>query len=122
MLLCSCRTKAIASANISKGGIKMAKIILGMLVRVGAGVGLRVPITTVNREGRIYQRERLLSPGHFLFGSVEGIYVEEKKKIDLETGVTIKPAKEVALVRWDGSGYRTSILPVEILTPAAQKI
>ena len=34
----------------------------------------------------------------------------------------VEPAKFEALVKWDGPRYRTSMLPVEQLTSAAQKI
>lgn len=110
-----------------------------MLVRVGTDEDkeIRVPITTYNQEGRKYNRVKTLRPHRFLFGTVERICAEEKEVIkpvlneegevvvdgdgNIVTKV-VKPAKLVALVRWAGPKYRTSILPVETLIPAVAEI
>lgn len=100
----------------------------GTLVKVG---GRRVPITTMNRDGRLYHREKLLHPACFLFGTVQAVYeveheirkpvLDEKGPVVDEDGpVTevVRPAKFVALVQWAGpTKYRTSILPLEALQP-----
>lgn len=76
------------------------KIEKGMLVKAGG----TIPITTMNLAGRVFEREKVLKPGQFLFGIVQ------------EVGVY------GAIVLWDGPKHRTSALPVERLIPAINKI
>lgn len=106
---------------------------VGILVRVGGGI--KIPITTANREGRTYEHEKYLKAGRFLFGTTRGLYEVQREirepVLDEEThepvvdDVTgdpieniVQPAKYVALVQWAGPKYRTSMLPIEVLKPA----
>lgn len=109
------------------------KIEKGMLVKVE---GATVYITTMNQCGRFYERDKRIFPGRPIFGTVEGIYEIKREKwepvrdedgnltYDEDDNVVkelAEPAKLEALIEWDGPRYRTSMLPLEMLTPANQK-
>lgn len=129
--------KASCFGNISERRYVMAcEITQGMLVKVGPVEKwevVRVHITTLNDYGRVYERDKILDAGQFLFGTVVQIFEiekEVKRQVMDEDGkwvrnhegiiVTelVKPAKHTALIRWVGAKYRASTLPVEMLTPA----
>ncbi|MBI2450674.1 MAG: hypothetical protein HYV47_04045 [Candidatus Nealsonbacteria bacterium] len=90
----------------------------GTLVMVEGAV---VHITTMNREGRLYERDKRVPPGRPIFGTVEGTY-EVQKAVFGENEEIVKPAKFVAFVQWDGPKHRTSILPLEKLQPAINDV
>ena len=98
----------------------------GILVKVE---GMVVHVTTMNPAG-FYERDKNVPAGRPIFGTVMGIYKESHEVTEpvweaddrgnlVNVGQRIiQPVKFVALVRWDGPKYRTSILPLEKLQPA----
>ncbi|MBI2626277.1 MAG: hypothetical protein HYW69_01645 [Candidatus Nealsonbacteria bacterium] len=123
----------LASANISKGGIKIAITEVGARVKVEvprSGGGL--PITTMGGHdgATIFSHfKKSEKSGRYLFGTVEAVckvqpeqtetVMGEKGPVLDEAGNLVKKvvqdARYTALVRWDGPKYRTSTLPVEML-------
>ena len=120
----------------------MAEIKEGMQIRVEVPDGGRpgIPVKTVSwgpltGDVREYHRQQTSGqPGRFMFGTVLSIYQGEPAKVTPVLGKdgkpiiaddgeplmrVIRPAKLIALVRWDGRRYRTSVLPTEILVDSS---
>src|SRR3989338_11572513 len=107
----------------------MAEIKEGMQIKVEVPYGGRpgIPVKTVNwgpltGDVREYHRQQTSGqPGRFMFGTVLGIYQGEPAEVKPVLGKdgepiidadgkplmrVIRPAKLIALVRWDGRRYR----------------
>jgi len=112
----------------------MAEIKEGMQIRVEVPDGGRpgIPVKTVSwgpltGDVREYHRQQTSGqPGRFMFGTVLSIYQGEPAKVTPVLGKdgeplmrVIRPAKLIALVRWNGRRYRTSVLPTEILVDSS---